>query len=212
MGQSAIDFQVDGERVGGVLSFPDGGMGPVPGVVVCHPHPLFGGNMDSALVWSICGALASRGIASLRFNFRRPGAEPEQLNRTAAQDVLAAFDVLRSWEAVDGRRCGLAGFSFGAAVIARQAGHMEAARALALVAPPVASVRDSAIGSDERPRYFLAGGRDRLVDASELADLVSSMRGDTTFEVLEGADHSMAAHHAAAAERVAGFLAERLSA
>src|SRR3989304_3857457 len=41
-----------------------------PGVAVCHPHPLYGGDMENNVVVSLCGALADAGVAALRFNFR----------------------------------------------------------------------------------------------------------------------------------------------
>ena len=48
--------------------------GPFPGVVVCHPHSLYGGEMNNNVVVPICQALAQASIASLRFNFRGVGA------------------------------------------------------------------------------------------------------------------------------------------
>ncbi|MQL51043.1 hypothetical protein GFC01_01910 [Desulfofundulus thermobenzoicus] len=47
--------------------------GPFPGVVLCHPHPLYGGNMNNNVILAVSQALTSNGIASLRFNFRGVG-------------------------------------------------------------------------------------------------------------------------------------------
>ena len=44
------------------------------GVVVSHPHPLYGGDMDSPVVARIVESCAGRGLATLRFNFRGVGA------------------------------------------------------------------------------------------------------------------------------------------
>ena len=46
---------------------------PVPAVVICHPHPLYGGDMDNNVVVAVAMGLARDGIAALRFNFRGTG-------------------------------------------------------------------------------------------------------------------------------------------
>lgn len=206
MSQTAISYEVDGDQIDGVVAQPTPGEAPHPGVVVCHPHPLFGGDMNSPVVVAICAALAEKGIASLRFDFR-PGTDAEQLNKTSARDVEVALQLLDGWELINSVRLGVAGYSFGAAAIARASARLKPARALALVAPPVAAVRGSSLEDDDRPRYFLVGGRDRLVDPEELSDLVAGMRSPATFEILDGADHMLHGYERAIGERVADFLA-----
>ena len=46
-------------------------------VVLCHPHPLYGGTMHSAVVLAIAKVLAEKGgskVAHVRFNYRGVGA------------------------------------------------------------------------------------------------------------------------------------------
>ena len=206
MSQTAISYEVDGDQVDGVVALPSPGEAPHPGVVVCHPHPLFGGDMNSTVVVAVCAALAERGIASLRFNFRK-GADTESLNAMSARDVEMALRLLDGWELVNSVRLGVAGYSFGAAAIARASAGLESARTMAFVAPPVTAVRGSTLGDDERPLYFLVGGQDRLVDPEELSDAVSGMRIPATFETLDGADHMLGGREHEVGERVANFLA-----
>ena len=45
MRQSAVLFEAKGLKFQGVVGQPEEGGRPCPAVVLCHPHPLFGGNV-----------------------------------------------------------------------------------------------------------------------------------------------------------------------
>lgn len=213
MKQSAVEFTADGERVDGILASPAGRRRPFPAVVVCHPHPPLGGDMNSSIVTGICRALAQHGIASLRFNFRRPDggqSDPEELDASAARDVAAAFDLVLRWRDARPDRCAVAGYSFGAAAIAHSIESLTAARAFALIAPPVSSLTGSTIVTDTRPILLLVGENDQLVSAAQLGALAAEMTAPMSFESVEDADHFFHAEAEYLAERVASFLAAAL--
>ena len=73
MRQSAVSFKAKGLNFEGVVAQPEGAMGPMAAVVFCHPHPLFGGNMDNSVVLALANSLVDKGFATLRFNFRGVG-------------------------------------------------------------------------------------------------------------------------------------------
>ncbi|OGO50792.1 MAG: hypothetical protein A2148_03685 [Chloroflexi bacterium RBG_16_68_14] len=158
---------------------------PAPGVVVCHPHPLYGGDMENNVVLAACRALAGRGFAALRFNFRGVGRSDGAFDQGQGErdDVRAALAYLGALPEVDEQRMGLAGYSFGAMMAAEVAS--AALRALALVSPPIAH-------SDLRvdwgcPALLLGGEQDPIAPADRLRALAEA-RG-VELRIISGADH-----------------------
>ena len=137
MRQSAISFESKGVTLEGVVAVPEGDVGSLAGVVICHPHPLRGGNMDNNVVLSVAYALTQSGFATLRFNFRgvgNSGGEHTE-GKLEAQDALSALDVLKAWSDVDGGRVGVAGYSFGSRVVLENAKIHAKAKAIAVISP-----------------------------------------------------------------------------
>src|SRR5512132_3750608 len=68
------------------------------GVVLCHPHPLYGGDMDNPVIIRAAEVAQVLGVSTLRFNFRgvgdSTGAHDE--GRGEQDDCRAALALLRS--------------------------------------------------------------------------------------------------------------------
>src|SRR5262249_54533328 len=92
------------------------------GVVVTHPHPLYGGDMDNPVVTAAVGACAAQGLATLRFNFRGVGASKGAWDegRGEQDDVRSALALLGQHLQANARLA-LAGYSFGASMSSRVA-------------------------------------------------------------------------------------------
>ncbi len=212
MRQQAIAFRAGRLTLEGVLTLPTGAPGPLAGVALCHPHPMFGGSMESPIVQALCSALNDRGAATLRFNFRGVGASEGRFDRGEAEqdDLRAAVDTLRRWPGVDGKRVAVAGVSFGAVVALEALRRLKSVAAVAALAPTTGGVRRVKLGGFKGRKLVMVGDRDLLAPHEELAALVSQMPPPTEWEVLPGADHAFAGVEAAAAERAASFLAGAL--
>ena len=98
-----------------LLEIPEKSAKP-PCVILCHPHPRYGGNMFDTLINNISASLLNSGIATLRFNQRgvgmssgEPGEGLEELTDT--QDVVSLTTINPK---IDGSRLGIVGYSFGA--------------------------------------------------------------------------------------------------
>jgi alpha/beta superfamily hydrolase len=161
------------------------------GVVVCHPHPRYGGNMDSPVVVTVVEAGRQLGLGTLRFNFRGVGASAGAWDegRGERDDTRAAVSYLRTQLAPPGR-VALAGYSFGAAMAAGVAAAGEPLAGLALIAPPLAAPSWRAPGRlvVDGPILIVAGSADAYCPPEALARLTAANPGATA-TVVEGADH-----------------------
>jgi alpha/beta superfamily hydrolase len=167
------------------------GAGALAGVVVCHPHPLYGGDMDNPVVVRAVEVAAAEELATLRFNFRGVGGSSGRHGQGVDEraDVAAALSHLRQALATGGR-VGLVGYSFGAAVSAHvaQAGGVDA---LALVAPPLGIPDLARLPIPEDPRLpvlVVAGTEDEYCPPPAL-DRLQRERPHTTVRRIEGANH-----------------------
>jgi alpha/beta superfamily hydrolase len=156
--------------------------------VVCHPHPLYGGDMDNPVVIRVAEVAESLGIATLRFNFRGVGASTGQHGGGEAEvaDVKAARATMAE-RLPAGAAIGLAGYSFGAAVAARGAATTSDLPALALVAPPLGMYALDFLVRAPDPTLLLAGTKDQYCPEDALRQLGKRLGAEV--EVIEGAEH-----------------------
>jgi uncharacterized protein len=141
------------------------------GVVICHPHPLYGGSMDNSVVEAIEDGFYHAGFTTLKFNFRGVGGSTgrygEGIGETA--DVLAACAFLEGNLGKD-EALVLAGYSFGAWVSANAIPRISRKVDLFLVAYPFSAYAPPDLESVEG-RVALVGGS--LDDISPVDDLLS---------------------------------------
>ncbi len=161
-------------------------------VVLCHPHPLYGGTMHSAVVLAIAKVLAERGgsrVAHLRFNYRGVGASEGRYAEGLGEidDARAALQVLRAQ--VPRAKVTVCGYSFGTFVGLRAAVIDGGVERVALVAPAVRVfhfVKEDGAAFQGRLAIFV-GDDDEFCDVSEAEELATALGARLT--VFPGADH-----------------------
>lgn len=184
-------------------------LGAAAGIAVCHPHPLYGGDMDNPVVVRTVEVCADLGLATVRFNFRGVGASTGTHGggRAEEADVEAALHALRA--ALDpGPAIALAGYSFGAAVAAQVVGRSPGSVAgLALIAPPVAFMGEAPfvrLATVTLPLLVVAGNQDEYCPAPAL-DAIRQRLPQATVHVIDGANHFFFGKLFALGEAVAGW-------
>ncbi len=187
--------------------FPDD-KDPLAAVVVCHPHPLYGGSMSSNVVFGICQALAERGMAALRFNFRGVGQSGGQFGEGIGEqeDAKAALDFALATEGIDPERLGLAGYSFGGMVALPVALKDERVKRLALVSPALAEEGWKELESYQKPKLVIVGEHDLVVPLAKFQKLAEAK--PEQYRIISGADHFWGDYEDEVAERVAAFFTE----
>ena len=162
------------------------------GVVLCHPHPLYGGDMHNPVVVRSTEVCAEAGLATLRFNFRGVGASSGAWDegRGEQDDVRAALSSLTAL-LVAPARVALVGYSFGAAMAAAVSAADAELSGLALLAPPLALRGLDGFGVPtalDGPLLLLAGSEDEYCPRERLEALGATLAG-ADVRVIEGANH-----------------------
>lgn len=204
-----ITFISDGLTLEGILHLPPSS--PSPAVVVCHPHPLYGGDMHNSVVVALCQAAAARGIAALRFNFRGVGRSQGSFADGVGEraDAAAALAHLRQLLEIDDDRIGVVGYSFGAAVALLAAG--EGSRAVVAVSTPTIARGLSEIAI-RCPALLVVGEQDEVAPPSRLAGLGQAVGPQAELVVVPGADHFWWGAEDRLAAVVSDFLVRNLTA
>lgn len=195
----------------GRLHLPDGD-GPFAAVVVCHPHPQYGGDMQNNVVTAVCDALVQRGIAALRFNFRGVGASEGAFDggNGEADDVRAALSHLAALGEVNAGRVGLAGYSFGAMTAEAAVGDQTAA--LALISPPLRAVQPARLEAYQGPLLLITGDDDWVTPEPQFQALTAGLDRPVESAIIAGADHSWLGYERDLADVVGPFFARALTA
>jgi uncharacterized protein len=181
----------------------EGAPGAPFAALVCHPHPLGGGNLHNKVVYHAMKVLnevrkqAAWGLGCpvLRFNFRGTGLSEGTHDGVAeAGDVLAGMDWL---EREFHLPLIVAGFSFGAAMALRACclpgtTHHDVRALIALGLPTTAAGRTydySFLHDLTTPKLFLSGDHDQFAPVEQLTEVAASAAEPKRLILIPGADH-----------------------
>lgn len=214
-------------RLEGLVHLPEA-KGKRPAAVVCHPHPLGGGNMDNGLTVAIAQALASRGVMALRFNFRGVGGSAGRYDHGRAEqaDVAGALDWILSQPGIDPQRASLVGYSFGAwvalsraqidsrpagvAAIGLGAWHYDSGFRSSKAWPHLGGepweLDPGLLMGYTKPKVFVVGEQDPFAPLSLLKRFVEPLPEPKALLVVPGTDHFFLGHERKVGELVASAV------
>lgn len=146
------------------------------GVVICHPHPLYGGNMYNNVVSAIEDGYSAQGYSTLMFNFRGVGNSQGEYDEGEGEvrDATAAYRYLAK-HLDDDARMTLAGYSFGAWVISRSALEIELFDSLFLASFPCLIYKYEHLRNFNKEIIIVGGTYDDIAPMDDLYELYQNL-------------------------------------
>jgi uncharacterized protein len=195
----------------GIWQLPDNGR-RFPVVIVCHPHPLHGGDLHNYVVSAISRELLRRLIATLRFNFRGVGQSGGTFGDGLGEqeDLKAVVEFVLTQKNVDTTRLGLAGYSFGGGVSVPVAFKDDRIKALALISPSLDDVDWDLLKTYHKPKILISGHEDLFFPFLQFEENFKSVPELKQLMIINGADHFWQGLEADVAAKVGDFFRETL--
>jgi len=160
-------------------------------VILCHPHPLYGGDMDNAVITTAAEAAFEEGLSTLRFNFRGVGGSGGSCGEgfEEREDVRAAIDFAVA--RLKGLSAGLivAGYSFGAWAGMPVAVEDPRINGMVAISPPLELYDFGFLKGSKKKKLLVAGSRDDYCPAPRLKEFYEDLDEPKSLAVIPGADH-----------------------
>jgi alpha/beta superfamily hydrolase len=161
-------------------------------VVLCHPHPQFGGTMHNKVVYRLARGLRAAGAVVLRFNFRGVGASHGEYGEMAGEiaDARAALGWQR--ERYADLPFALAGFSFGARAISELGCAIEGAQFLLAAGFSTRLGSTAYLETCAVPKIFIQSTHDQFAPREEFERVYAGFAEPKRVVWIEAEDHFFA--------------------
>ena len=158
------------------------------GVVITHPHPLYGGDMHNFIVDLIARTYQKKGFTTLKFNFRGTANSQGSYDNGSGEqeDVHAALATLAKMGI---KKIDLAGYSFGAWVNALAITENTTVRNMAMVSPPVGFLDFSSIDAIPCLKLVVTGSIDDIAPAERIKPMYPAWNPKAHLKIIKDADH-----------------------
>jgi hypothetical protein len=145
------------------------------GIVLCHPHPGYGGTMSFPLISELFHHFGAVGYCSLRFNFRGVGQSDGVTGNGSGEieDLGCVCEfMLQTYPAIE--KILLIGYSFGAAISVAMVNQQSAICGFVAISPPFDLLgeffQDTAI---TKPKFFIIGSQDDFTSENTFTNTVA---------------------------------------
>ena len=179
-----------------------------PIVLICHPHPQFGGNMYNNVVSGVFNKLIENDLSCLRFNFRGVGGSTGSHSDGTGElsDVHACINYLikKSF-----KRIIICGYSYGAAIGCSAVNYSEKIIGFISISFPWGIMGIYKKKSQtSKPKLFIQGNRDDVARFDHFQENYEFYLDPKKSKIFDGADHFYQNYEEQVAEEVLNFLSD----
>jgi alpha/beta superfamily hydrolase len=165
-------------------------------VILCHPHPQYGGNMHNTVIATGVRTASEEGFATLRFNFRGVGESGGSYGEgiEERQDVRAAIDYVYSMAKNNDLPIVVLGYSFGAWASLPVAVEDRRVKGMVAIAPPLEMYDFAFLRECKKKKLLIAGDQDLFCPAPLLKRFYEDLEEPKSLAILPGVDHFFFSH------------------
>ena len=177
-------------------------------ILICHPHPQYGGNMFNNVVSGVFNKLVRNNISCLRFNFRGVGRSTGTHSDGTGElsDVHTCIDFL-----INERKCEkifLCGYSYGAAIGCSAVGYSDKIVGYISISFPWSFMgsKYKEFSQSSKPKLFIQGDKDTVAHYGNFQENFDYYLDPKKKKIIEGADHFYGNYEEQVANVVLEFL------
>ena len=182
--ESKVRIECGNIKLEGVLNKNDSSNA----VLISHPHPLYGGNMDNPVVVTIAEAFFEKGFTTLRFNFRGTCNSTGMFDdgQGEQEDIRKALSFLKKegYENIY-----LAGYSFGSRINASVVSKGCHIKDHIMVSPPVAFMSFDEIENMPSTGLIVTGDKDDIAPNDLVKKHIDRWKINTKYKIIDNCDH-----------------------
>jgi len=209
MKEERVFFQSKGIRLEGLLRIQEA----LPfkrSLILCHPHPQFGGDMDNPVIQEASEAAFQEGYTTLRFNFRGVGRSEGDYGEglKEQEDVESAINFITSLQSGPSSQIILLGYSFGAWAGMPVAVRDERVQGMVVIAPPLEKYSFEFLKGSKKKKLIIVGDQDLFCPTPMFQQWFQTLEDPKTHWIIKGADHFFFYHHRDLSKPLIDFLKE----
>jgi alpha/beta superfamily hydrolase len=167
------------------------------GVIFCHPHPQYGGDMYNPVISTAVEAASQEGFSTLRFNFRGVGKSGGSYGEGVGEkeDVAAVIEYFGARLKDAHSSLILLGYSFGAWAGLPVAIQDKRIVGMVAISPPLEMYDFDFLKGCQKRKLFIAGDQDMFCPVSRLQKWYQDLEEPKSMAIIPGADHFFFSHH-----------------